>query len=306
MMTREEWQGYRDGAGIKKGYVKASIGDLIDRWRTLALVEGTGPKVVLKTIRALRKKIKPIGAIAKADVLAATKNLYIGAAEYQDKFVKEKNLAVVPQQYRVGHEARSIPYYSYTMYSYGLDDTANPNKRLVAALTAIRNDMLDTLQRVGGDAAVNDLVKTYGGARAHVESHKDTQDPLPTRDEWKAHRDGAGIAQGWVKGASIGETLTAFKTAVGDLSHGLNRALEQIPDNRMQPVQTAAFQLYLAAAKYAMKLKKEKKDTGKGANAAEDLKIMQDVAMKTLHELDFREQLLTDIQAALDEFAAGH
>jgi hypothetical protein len=305
MLTREEWQDYRDGAGLKKGYIKASIGDLIDRWRTLSLMEGTGPRVVLTTIRALRKKLKPLGSIAKADVLAASKALYVAAAEYEDKFAKEKNLTVVAQHYRVGHEARSIPYYSYTAYSYGLDDAPNPNKRLISALTGLRNNMLDSLRRLGGDAAVNDLVKSYPAAKGHIDSHKDTRDPLPTRDEWKAHRDGAGIPQGWVKGASIGETLTAFKAAVGDLSHGLLHALEEIPDNRMKPVQTAAFQLYLAAAKYAMKLKKEKKNTGKGQNVAEDLKVMEDVAMKTLFELDFREQLLHDIERALAEFAEG-
>jgi hypothetical protein len=31
-LTRERWKGHRDGAGIKQGYTKASIGDLIDKW----------------------------------------------------------------------------------------------------------------------------------------------------------------------------------------------------------------------------------------------------------------------------------
>lgn len=299
MIDRETWQGVRDGAGVKKGYTKASIGDLIDRWRDL--MYGKGPKVILKTIRALRRKLKIVKIAGTAELKAATINLYAAAMEYQDKFVKEKGLAVVPQKKRPADEARSLPYYLYTAVEYTFDGTKTPQKHLVATLNTIRNHMVETLRRLGGDSAINELVKAHPKAKPHLDACKDDGDPLPTRDQWKAHRDGAGIPQGWVKGASIGETLAAFRAAAGDLSDGLDRALENIADDAMKPVQTAAFQLYLAAARYEGKLKKEKKDTGKGQNVADDLKAMKEVALRTLGELDFREETIQEMNRMLAE-----
>ena len=53
------------------------------------------------------------------------------------------------------------------------------------------------------------------------------------------------------------------------------------------------------------KLKKEKKDTGKGQNVADDLKIMKEVALRTLGELDFREETIQEMNRMLAEFQ-GH
>jgi hypothetical protein len=293
MIDRAEWQKIRDAAGVPKGYTKASMGDLLDKWHSLMFTDGKTPKVIQKGIRLVRKKIKALAQAGAADMKAHAIKLYTAAAEYEEKFVKANNLAVVPAQDIVHKTAKSIPYHDYTTGSYGTDGQKTPQKHLVATLSEIRQQAFRTvIRRFKGE---NELVKVCPAAKHHVDYFKaeyDDNDPLPTREEWQAHRDGAGIPQGWVEGASIGETLAAFRTALGDLSKGLPNAWENLAPGAEKAAATAAVNLHMAAISYLAKLKKEKKDTGKGQNVADDLSAMSKAAFQTVVELDATDQLL--------------
>jgi hypothetical protein len=260
--TRAQWQAARDGAGLKQGYTKASMGDLIDKFNAIVPQQGEKMPRVAKLMVAINKQG------VKDQLLAIAVDCYVAAEEYLDKLEKENKLGGVARN-------QTIVIGAMPPIAKAIAVLANMSKN--AATVAIDGHKEDL------------IVKRRPQAKDHLKDLVQKRDAkYLSRAGWQKHRDDAGLPAHYID------------ASVGDLLERVGKLKLQSPKKEDQKeLNDVLSALAIAAVQYYEKLKKDGKiGKPKVDQVVKDLKEFAQRALEHVDDFGDPETFLAALQKA--------